>query len=116
MPELPEVETIRRGLSECLVKEKGGKVLRVSVLSGKSFIGEASKVMGTEVAEIRRKGKALIFDFQNRMSIICHLRMTGQLIWVPKEGEERFAGGHPNDSFLDELPNGQTRVIVKFQR
>ncbi|MBQ1528545.1 bifunctional DNA-formamidopyrimidine glycosylase/DNA-(apurinic or apyrimidinic site) lyase [Candidatus Saccharibacteria bacterium] len=114
MPELPEVETIRRGLSDCLVKEKGGKVLRVTVLSGKSFIGEPSRIMGTEVEEIRRKGKALIFDFKNRFSMICHLRMTGQLIWVG-EGE-RFAGGHPNDNFISELPNGQTRVIIKFEK
>ena len=81
MPELPEVETIRRGLSDCLIREKGGKVLRVTVLSGKSFIGEASRIMGTEVTEIRRKGKALIFDFKNRFSMICHLRMTGQQVW-----------------------------------
>lgn len=115
MPELPEVETIRRGLSDCLIREKGGKVLRVTVLSGKSFIGEASRIMGTEVTEIRRKGKALIFDFKNRFSMICHLRMTGQLIWVGKD-EERFAGGHPNDNFISELPNGQTRVIIKFEK
>ena len=113
MPELTEVETIRRGLSECLVREKGGKVLRVTVSSGKSFMGEPSKIMGTEVVEIRRRGKALIFDFANRMSVICHLRMTGQLVWV---GKERFAGGHPSDNFIDELPNGQTRVAVKFQQ
>lgn len=113
MPELPEVETIRRGLTECLTKEKGGKVLTVKVLSGKSFMGEPSKLMGAEVVQIRRRGKALIFDLSNQVSLICHLRMTGQLVWV---GSERFAGGHPNDNFIAELPNGQTRVIIKLQQ
>ncbi len=146
MPELPEVETIRRGLSECLVKEKGGKVLRVTVLSGKSFTGEPSKIMGTEVVEIRRKGKALIFDFANRMSVICHLRMTGQLVWWDfsyseeksqrKESSKNFESKSAvSDSKLDydellkhtfggghptdgllELPNSHTRVIIKFQK
>lgn len=113
MPELPEVETIRRGLEDCLTKEKGGRILTVKVLSGKSFTGEPSKIMGAEVVGIRRKGKALIFDLSNRFSVICHLRMTGQLIWV---GKERFAGGHPNDNFIADLPNGQTRVVIKFQK
>lgn len=113
MPELPEVETIRRGLSECLVKERGGRILKVEVLENKSFIGVSGDVVGTDVAKMRRRGKALIFDLSNKKSLICHLRMTGQMIWV---GDKRFAGGHPNDSFIDELPNKQTRVIIEFEQ
>ena len=95
------------------MRERGGKILEVKVLEGKSFIGEPSKVVGAEVVEMRRRGKALIFDFDNRVSLICHLRMTGQMIWVCEK--ERFAGGHPNDSFISELPNRQTRVILEFE-
>ena len=113
MPELPEVETIRRGLCDCVVREKGGKILSVKVLEGKSFIGEPAEIVGAEVSEMRRRGKALIFDLSNGKSVICHLRMTGQMIWV---GSERFAGGHPNDNFICELPNKQTRVVVKFEK
>lgn len=113
MPELPEVETIRRGLSDCIVKTRGGKILNVKVLEKKSFIGETNAVVSSTVTEIRRRGKALIFDLSNSMSLICHLRMTGQMIWV---GEERFAGGHPNDNFIAELPNKQTRVIFTFEK
>ena len=113
MPELPEVETIRRGLCECLVRERGGKILNVEVLEKKSFIGNATDVVDAKVAQLRRRGKALIFDLSNKKSMICHLRMTGQMIWV---GDERFAGGHPNDNFIDELPNKQTRVIITFER
>ncbi|MBR3319269.1 bifunctional DNA-formamidopyrimidine glycosylase/DNA-(apurinic or apyrimidinic site) lyase [Candidatus Saccharibacteria bacterium] len=113
MPELPEVETIRRGLSGCLVRKKGGRILSVEVLETKSFIGVAEDVVGANVIEMRRRGKALIFDLSNKKSLICHLRMTGQMIWV---GDERFAGGHPNDNFIDELPNKQTRVIIEFER
>jgi len=113
MPELPEVETIRRGLSRCIVREKGGKLLNVEVLERKSFIGEPGLILGAEVAGLDRRGKALIIHFSNKMSVICHLRMTGQLVWV---GAERFAGGHPSENFVSELPNKQTRVVVKFER
>lgn len=113
MPELPEVETIRRGLEKCIVKEKGGKVVRVDVFEAKSFIGDSSEILNTRVGLLRRRGKALIFDFENGMSLICHLRMTGQLIWVSKT--RRFAGGHPNDNFIAELPNKQTRIVIEFE-
>lgn len=113
MPELPEVETIRRGLSECLVKEKGGKILSIEILEKKSFIGDPEEAVGANVTQMRRRGKALIFDLSNGRTLICHLRMTGQMIW---EGNERFAGGHPNDNFIDELPNKQTRVVIMFER
>lgn len=113
MPELPEVETIRRGLSDCVVRGKGGKIFDVKVLEKKSFIGEIADVVGVKVVAMRRRGKALIFDLSNGKSLICHLRMTGQMIWV---GKERFAGGHPNDNFIAELPNKQTRVVITFER
>lgn len=113
MPELPEVETIRRGLEKCIVKEKGGKVLKVEIFEKKSFVNDSKLIVGAKVKELRRRGKALVFDFENGMSMICHLRMTGQLIWVSKD--ERFAGGHPNDNFIAELPNKQTRVLIEFE-
>lgn len=113
MPELPEVETIRRGLEKCIVKEKGGKIIRVEVFEAKSFIGDSLKILGARINTLRRRGKALIFDFDNGTSLICHLRMTGQLIWVSKT--ERFAGGHPNDNFIAELPNKQTRIVIEFE-
>ena len=122
MPELPEVETIRRGLDRCIVKAHGGKILGVKVLEKKSFIGEPLEVVGTSVIRMRRKGKALIFDLSNKKSIICHLRMTGQLVWwdcaytrEKSQGADfefdynemlnhTFGGGHPTDGLL-KLPN-----------
>ena len=112
MPELPEVETIRRGLKDCIVKERGGRILDVDVFESKSFIGDKSEIIGAEVLQMRRRGKALIFDLTSKKSLIAHLRMTGQFIW---DGNERFAGGHPNDNFIVELPNKQTRVVVVFE-
>lgn len=105
MPELPEVETIKRGLSKFIIKKK---LTKTTILCAKSFVG--TPVTGT-VKAIRRFGKALIIDLDNSKSLMIHLRMTGQLIY---DGKERFAAGHPSDNFIDELPNKQTRVVLEF--
>lgn len=105
MPELPEVETIRRGLSQFIIKKK---LVKTTILCAKSFIGEPAT--GT-VTDIRRFGKALVIDLDNQKSLMIHLRMTGQLIY---DGKERYAAGHPSDNFTAQLPNKQTRVILEF--
>ncbi|MDO5451564.1 MAG: bifunctional DNA-formamidopyrimidine glycosylase/DNA-(apurinic or apyrimidinic site) lyase [Candidatus Saccharibacteria bacterium] len=107
MPELPEVETVRRGLAGFIL---GAKLERVEVLCDKSFIGKP--VMG-RVKDIRRFGEALVIDLDNDFSMMIHLRMTGQLIY---DGEERYAAGHPSENFVAELPNKQTRVVLEFEK
>lgn len=108
MPELPEVETIRRGLADYIV---GKKIIGVEVLCEKSFCGDARDVIGKKVIDIRRYGKALVVDLAGGISMMIHLRMTGQLIY---DGAERYAAGHPSENFVDTLPNKQTRVVIKF--
>ena len=106
MPELPEVETIRRGLSKLIIKDK---IKNTKILCAKSFQGEPQIAT---VKDIRRYGKALIIDLDNDKSLMIHLRMTGQLIY---DGKERYAAGHPSENFVDTLPNKQTRVIFELQ-
>ena len=110
MPELPEVETVRRGLRGSILKQK---LRKVEALCGKSFVGEGDLVVGAKVRDIRRFGKALVIDFDNQMSLMIHLRMTGQLIY---DGKERYAAGHPSENFVAELPNKQTRVVLTFEK
>lgn len=105
MPELPEVETIKRGLLKFILNKK---IVQIEVLEKKQFIGNVSSAI---VVSIRRFGKALVIDLDNGYSLMIHLRMTGQLIW---RGKENFAAGHPSENFVAELPNKQTRVIFKF--
>ncbi len=109
MPELPEVETIRRGLSNFL---KNAKIKKVEILCDKSFIGPKEIIEEQTIADIRRRGKALLIDLKNGITMMIHLRMTGQLIY---RGIKDFAGGHPTDSFFSELPNKQTRVVFKLE-
>jgi len=108
MPELPEVETIRRGLSKFIIKDK---IKNTEILCEKSFQGTPQKAT---IKNIRRFGKALIIDLDNQKSLMVHLRMTGQLIYDEK-GKERYAAGHPSENFVAELPNKQTRVIFELE-
>lgn len=109
MPELPEVETIRRGLKKLIIKQK---ITTTKILCEKSFKG---RPITGKITDIRRFGKALIIDLDNQKSLMIHLRMTGQLIFDPKNQKERYAAGHPSDNFLDQLPNKQTRVIFELE-
>lgn len=124
MPELPEVETIRRGLAPLL---KGKKIEQVEVdeATQKAFRGEKAEVEGAKVADLRRRGKALLIDLSNDKTMMIHLRMTGQLIWRTSESaiadgyddmmRHQFAAGHPSRNFMSELPNSQTRVTFEFE-
>lgn len=105
MPELPEVETIRRGLKDFIINKK---ITKIDILCEKSFQG--TPTFG-RIIEIRRFGKALIIDLDNGNSLMIHLRMTGQLIY---DGEERYAAGHPSENFTSQLPNKQTRVVIEL--
>ena len=113
MPELPEVETVRRGLAELL---PGRVVARAMVFnSPKSFPNAPADVeqflYGARVTAVRRRAKVLMIDLDTQYSLVIHLKMTGQLIF---RGVQSFAGGHPNDSLIGELPDRSTRVQVDF--
>ena len=113
MPELPEVETVRRGLAELL---PGRVVARAVVFdSPKIFPNAPSDVeqflYGAHVMAVRRRAKVLMIDLDTRYSLVVHLKMTGQLIF---RGAQSFAGGHPNDSLIGELPDRSTRVQMDF--
>ena len=112
MPELPEVETVRRGLSKLII----GKVVRAEQHdTPKGFPNTVSDVnqflLGTTITDVRRRAKVLMIDLATDYSLLIHLKMTGQLVYV---GEERFGAGHPNDSLIGVLPDRSTRVTLEF--
>jgi formamidopyrimidine-DNA glycosylase len=112
MPELPEVETVRRGLEALII---GRKVQTVTHDAEKSFPNAPSDVseflIGASITNVRRRAKVLLIDVSTEYSLVIHLKMTGQLVFV---GEMRFGAGHPNDSLINSLPDKSTRVEVTF--
>ena len=109
MPELPEVETIRRGLNKFILHQK---IQDVTILCEKSFRGDKKWLIGQEIIKVDRRGKALLVQLSNKMWLMVHLRMTGQMIFV---GNEKFAAGHPDQGFTEEMPGRHTRVYFDFE-
>lgn len=111
MPELPEVETIKRGLAQALpgLRLKNVEVLAPARFHHKYDIGELDK---QKIIDVRRRAKVLIIDLDDGNSILFHLKMTGQLIFEDKD--DRIAGGHPTPPLNTPLPNNSTHVIFTF--
>lgn len=114
MPELPEVETVRRGLEERLV---GRTVTGFDVRLAKQFKSDPklikTQIVGAKVTKLERRAKLLIIDLSSGYSLLIHLKMTGQLIWQ-NEGDHRFAGGHPIPFVDGPLPSSTTHIIIRF--
>lgn len=158
MPELPEVETIKRGLQKVIV---GRKITKFESRDAKVVRFEEKKIEGLYISNIERRAKILIFYLSNDKApfdshstgsgrvaqgfdgkvLLCHLKMTGQLIWEACPGEtefclkkikspstpfdttqgrslraatQRVAGGHPSPDWVAKLPNKHTRAIFTF--
>lgn len=113
MPELPEVETVRRGLNELII---GRTVKKVVHDTPKSFPNAAADVeqflIGSNITEIRRRAKVLLIDLSTNYTLVIHLKMTGQLVF--RANDVAFGAGHPNDSLIGELPDRSTRVTLTF--
>jgi formamidopyrimidine-DNA glycosylase len=114
MPELPEVETIRRGLSRLIVgKQVTGAENFASPKSFPNAEGDVEQFLyGATITDVRRRAKVLLIDLSSEYTLVTHLKMTGQIIVV--DGNERWGGGHPNDSFVRTLPDNTTRERLDF--
>lgn len=112
MPELPEVETVRRGLETLVI---GKQIMTVQHDTPKSFPNAPGEVeqflIKAHITAIRRRAKVLIIDLDTNYSLVIHLKMTGQMVF---RGKEVFGAGHPNDSLIGELPDKSTRVTITF--
>ncbi len=89
MPELPEVETIRRGLQERLVDRRiEGVDWRGARLRGTSP-APLESLEGTRVAAVDRRGKFLLWRLDDGGSMLVHLGMTGKLLFAEPGEPER---------------------------
>ncbi len=88
MPELPEVETVRRGL---LKIAKGRKILSIDVHYEKTITNDVNwfkeQLVGQTITDVNRRGKYLLFRFSNKMTMVSHLRMEGKYYNLPEDGE-----------------------------
>ncbi|MDD5347819.1 MAG: DNA-formamidopyrimidine glycosylase [Candidatus Omnitrophica bacterium] len=116
MPELPEVETLKRELEQAIV---GKKIAEVCVHAPR-VIRETQPakfkdlITGAAVQKVLRRAKVLILELSNGKSLVMHLKMTGQLIY-PGSGENsrvsfKFSDGSQLD-FNDQRLFGELRLL-----
>ncbi|OGI64165.1 DNA-formamidopyrimidine glycosylase [Candidatus Nomurabacteria bacterium RIFCSPLOWO2_01_FULL_41_21] len=137
MPELPEVENLRRGLEKSIL---GQIILKVEVnkpklVSGKGTLRSASKkkkqeftngLTGEKFVAVERRAKNLIFKLNHDKIILAHMKMTGQFAYLPsrkasarqarKNRDKKVMGGHPIELSESTLPNKHTHIIFHLEK
>jgi formamidopyrimidine-DNA glycosylase len=112
MPELPEIETIRRGLVPLLA---GRKVLGVRVrerrLREPIAVRGLARLRGATVTGIRRRSKYLLVDTDVGLTLLIHLGMTGQL-WVADTGRPQ----RPHEHVVIALDDGRELRFADARR
>jgi formamidopyrimidine-DNA glycosylase len=103
MPELPEVETIRRELGRLI---RGKTISEVCVYNPlvvrQPSVDKFKKgLTGTTIKAVKRKAKVLILELSNGKSLVIHLKMTGQLIFPGKNQASRVSFRFSNGQCLD---------------
>jgi len=85
MPELPEVETIKRQLNNFIVGKKIKKIeIRLpKIVQLMAPIKFKSLFQGTTIKKVSRRGKVLIISLNNNYSLVIHFKLTGQIIFIP---------------------------------
>jgi len=94
VPELPEVETIKRALEKKIV---GQRIKKIEVLSPKQFIGLPRSCQGKKIIKIKRLGKTLLWQLTGNEGLLIHLKVTGQLLY-------------------NQSPNSHTRIIIHLEK
>jgi len=118
MPELPEVEVVRRGLEQFVV---GREVSAVAVLHPRAVRRQAAgagdfiaRLTGGRIESARRRGKYLYLPLDSGEAVLAHLGMSGQLLMVPTQVDPQshlrirvgFADGDPELRFVDQRTFG----------
>ena len=102
MPELPEVYTISKELD---TEIKGKKFQSVKINVAKMVKGNSAKIKNTKIKGVSRRAKLILMKMDNGLNLAIHLKLTGQLFFLPR-GKEKTK--------YDEGINKFTHVIFDF--
>lgn len=111
MPELPEVETVVKGLSLVLPNLV---IKSVEINKPKMWQGlDSNDLTGSKIISVRRVSKVIIINFDHGLTIMIHLKMTGQLIFVGNG--QKVIGGHPDNQVMAAQPSKYTHITFGFE-
>ena len=124
MPELPEVETIRRTLAEHVIELKIEEIKLIwpSAVCGWEDKAFEDLVTGRRIKTIERRGKYLLILLDDDLTLIAHMRMTGRLNYYPEHQEPEkhthvvFRLEHGEVHFSDTRKFGRIQAIPTLLR
>jgi len=115
VPELPEVETMRRNIERHVV---GKTITAVDVTLPKllrdSPIPDLSLLVGRSFRAARRRAKVLILDLDDDLTLLMHCKLSGQIAIFLPDGVRAIAG-HPVPSPVGPYPHKSTHVRIDFE-
>jgi formamidopyrimidine-DNA glycosylase len=114
MPELPEVETVRRQLEPWLLDRRIRAAHLVHAPAGPKYAG-LDRAAGRRILAVRRRGKFLLLPLSDSQDLIIHLGMTGSLTAGPGDGHVRVAlelSGPPPRRLYFRDPRRFGRLLV----
>ena len=126
MPELPEVESLRRSLKPYIIGKTIDSITvsKPKLVSGSGTVRQPSEhkkqefetqPIGATITDITRIAKNLIIHLSNGQIILVHLKMTGQLVYQD-EKQNKVLGGHPIQVSESQLPNQHSHIIFKLNQ
>lgn len=115
MPELPEVETVRRGLALACIEKKiiSVQVLHPRATNPRSLVALDS-VSGATIKGVSRRGKFLWFELDRPLALVAHLGMSGQFRILDNQGKDERSEKHLRARFNLKNP-GRSRAHVELQ-
>ena len=129
MPELPEVDTVRRGLEPALLQRRV-KAVRLNRPDLRfPFPADLAEALpGKCIVALRRRAKYILIELDSGHILLVHLGMTGRFTVWPPEGAARnlgefyyldqagFSGDGPHDHLVIDLDNGARIVYTDPRR
>ena len=114
MPELPEVETMRRNIERLLLGRTVESIdLRLPKLLRESPMPSLDPIIGCTLQHVRRRAKVLTLEFDHGLTLALHCKLSGQ-ITIASPATEPLMAGHPIPKIEEGYPHRTTHLIMNF--
>ena len=115
MPELPEVETIRRIVERELAGQTlAGIELTLPKLLRDSPLPDPGVLLGRVLLRAERRAKVLAIHWSGDISVLVHFKLAGQLAVLRPDGSRAIAG-HPVPDPAGTYPHKATHLTLRFE-
>lgn len=120
MPELPEVETIRRFLSRKILNKKISAIIvnDSRVIKEPALRQFKKSLKGARIQNILRRAKVLVFELDSGMYLVMHLRIAGWLLYGKKEKKARVSFKFSDNfylNYMDQRVLGEMRLRQDYR-